>query len=341
MSQGLSDASLSRRVGTGLPEPKRHPDELHRSQTEPATGLPANRGKATRRKAVKILLAKEIGYCYGVEDAIDMAVLAAENANGRKVYTYGYIIHNPDTINLLQNKYGIQTIDNADEVTEQDAIVIIRTHGAKKAEIDRLKQRNIQVIDATCPFVIKTHRIVTSLQNDGYFVVVFGKSYHPEVIGILGQLNKEQIMCVQHKEDLEQIKWHLKIACVFQSTVTFDDFEWAIVPLARKCYELKIMKTVCEVTVTRQKYSHEVAKEADAMLVIGGKNSSNTHKLVDLCSKYTRTFHIEGRKELEGIDLSGAGVIGVTTGTSTPETVVEEIITYLKTRYNAVVEPSY
>ncbi|MBI4243242.1 MAG: 4-hydroxy-3-methylbut-2-enyl diphosphate reductase [Planctomycetes bacterium] len=287
---------------------------------------------------MKILLSNEIGYCYGVEDAVEIAIQIARNNNGKKIYTYGYIIHNPETINLLQKQYGVATIENADDITETNSIVIIRTHGAKKGEIEKIRQRGIQVVDATCPFVIKTHRIVTALQKEGFFVVVFGKSYHPEVIGILGQVDLENISCVQTKEDAEKIDWKLKIACVFQSTVTFEDFSWAIVPLARKCYEFKIIKTICEVTVTRQKYSADIAKEVDTMLVLGGMNSSNTKKLVEMCKNFTKTHHLETIDELKQLNLSSLNKIGITTGTSTPMSVVEEAIEHLKIKYGAILE---
>ena len=134
------------------------------------------------------------------------------------------------------------------------------------------------------------------------------------------------------QEDLEQVTWHLKIAVLFQSTVTYDDYTWAMEALAAKCYDLRVIKTICEVTLTRQRRSEEVARQVEQMIVIGGKNSSNTRKLVDVCSRYCTTHHIQEPEEVDALDLGSFGKIGITTGTSTPDFLVGRVIDRLKAR---------
>ncbi len=284
---------------------------------------------------MKIKIAKEIGYCYGVRDAVDATVEAAAKGT-EPVYTLGPVIHNPQTIEMLEKHYHVKTANSTEEVKDQGTVVV-RAHGATQDQISDLKGRGLNVIDATCPFVLKTHNKVKEFASEGYHVVIFGKKAHPEVIGIMGQVEAECTV-IEHKEDLDHLKWHLKIATVFQSTVTYDDFKWALPVIAEKCYELKVLKTICEVTITRQKYTNQIAKEVDAMVIIGGKNSSNTKKLAQMCQEYVKTFHIDDVKELDPIDLSWAKSVGISSGTSTPDSVVAAIVDSLKKRYNASVE---
>lgn len=284
---------------------------------------------------MKIKIAREIGYCYGVRDAVDATVDAAKGDNNQ-VYTLGQIIHNPQTIEMLEKHYHVKNANSPEEIPE-NSTVIVRTHGATKENVDKLRNNGLNVIDATCPFVLKTHKIVKELVDQGYHVVIFGHKSHPEVIGIRGQI-EGQCTIVEAEKDLDGINWNLKLAAVFQSTVTYNDFKWAMPILAAKCYDLKILKTICEVTITRQKYTNQVAKEVDAMVVIGGKNSSNTKKLVEMCQQYVKTFHIDGKDELNSLDLSWAKSVGVSSGTSTPDFLVQEIVDSLKSRYNATVE---
>lgn len=286
---------------------------------------------------MEIKIAREIGYCYGVRDAVQAAVDEAEHADGRKVYTYGPIIHNRQTIEELESKHGVVTANSVEEIAG-DSTVVIRTHGVPLETTERLNERGLKVVDATCPFVQKTQVRARKFIEGGFHLVILGKKQHPEVISIAGVAGK-QCTVVEHPEDIELVPRIPKIAVVFQSTVAYDDFEWAIPALAAKCYEINILKTICGVTITRQKRTEEIAREVDVMIIIGGKNSSNTKKLVDLSEKHAkRTHHIEGPEELDAIDFRGVSSVGVGSGTSTPQSLVDAVVEKLHTIADEVYE---
>jgi 4-hydroxy-3-methylbut-2-enyl diphosphate reductase len=280
---------------------------------------------------VDILIAKEIGYCYGVRDAVDMAIDESDKAGGAKVYTFGPVIHNHHTIDMLRDGHNVHTVDSMEEIGERGATVVIRTHGTTPAKMAALKEAGFNVKDATCPFVLKTHRKAREYAAEGYHIVILGHRNHPEVVGIAGQVPNNHSI-VDKKGDVDLVKRQLKIAALFQSTVTFDEYAWAIPVLASKCYEFKLLQTVCGVTITRQKRTEEVAREVDLMVIIGGRNSSNTRKLVEVSERHCRTVHIEEPEEIDGVDLSGIGRIGISTGTSTPEFLVDRLVDRLNAR---------
>lgn len=280
---------------------------------------------------MEIKIAKEIGYCYGVRDAVDMAIDESDKARGDKVYTFGPVIHNHHTIDMLKDEHNVHTVDSMEEIGEKGATVVIRTHGTTPPRMAALKEAGFDVKDATCPFVLKTQRKAREYAAEGFHIVILGHRQHPEVVGIAGQVPNSHTI-VDKREDIDQVKKHLKIAALFQSTVTFEDYVWAIPVLASRCYEFKVLQTICGVTITRQKRSSEVAREVDLMIVIGGRNSSNTKKLVEVCAKFCRTVQIEEPEESDAIDLGGVGRVGISTGTSTPEFLVDALVERLKAR---------
>jgi len=281
---------------------------------------------------MEIKIAKETGYCYGVRDAVDMAIDESEKGMGEKVYTFGPIIHNPDTIEMLENQFNVHAVDSIDQIAEPGATVVIRTHGTTPEKAQRLVEGGFQVKDATCPFVLKTHRKAREFASEGYHLVILGHKTHPELVGIAGQVKPDQYTIIDTKEDLQRLKRQLKIAVLFQSTVTYDDYAWAIPEIGSKCYEMRVLQTICGVTITRQKRTDEVAREVDLMIVIGGRNSSNTKKLVDVSRKYVPTHHIEEPCEIDAIDFTGVERVGIGTGTSTPDFLVDEVVERLKAK---------
>jgi 4-hydroxy-3-methylbut-2-enyl diphosphate reductase len=280
---------------------------------------------------MEIKIAKETGYCYGVRDAVDMAIDESEKKLGERVYTFGPIIHNPDTIQMLENQFNVHAVDAIEQIAEPGATVVIRTHGTTPEKAEALVGKGFQVKDATCPFVLKTHRKAREYAAEGYHIVILGHKKHPEVVGIAGQV-PGNCTIIDTPEDLESLKKQLKIAVLFQSTVTFDDYAWAIPKVAAKCYDLRVLQTICGVTITRQKRTEEIAREVEVMIVIGGKNSSNTKKLVDVSRRHAKTYHIEDPKEIDGIDFAGVQTVGIGTGTSTPDFLVDEVVERLKAK---------
>ncbi len=280
---------------------------------------------------VEVEIASEVGYCYGVRDAVNMAVEEAGRAGGARVYTFGPVIHNHHTIDMLKRQHNVHTVHSAGEIGGRGATVLVRTHGTTPARFQELKDLGLNVRDATCPFVLKTQRQAREMAAGGYHVVILGHHDHPEVVGIAGQV-PGGCTIVDKKEDLEGLGRHTRIAVLFQSTVTLEDYRWAIPEIAGRCYEMRIFQTVCGVTLTRQKRTEEVARRVDAMVIIGGRHSSNTRKLVEISGKQCRTHHIEEPEEIDGIDFSGVRKVGVSSGTSTPDFLVDELVKRLRSR---------
>jgi 4-hydroxy-3-methylbut-2-enyl diphosphate reductase len=280
---------------------------------------------------MEILVAKEIGYCYGVRDAVDMAIEESEKAGGEKVYTFGPVIHNHHTVDMLKSEHNVHTVNEMSEIGERGATVVIRTHGTTPQRQKDLVDAGFNVKDATCPFVLKTQRKAREYAADGYHIVILGHRNHPEVVGIAGQV-AGKCTIVDRKEDIDLVKRQLKIAVLYQSTTTLDEYEWAIPMLVAKCYEFHVLGTICGVTITRQKRTEEVAREVDLMIIIGGRNSSNTRKLVEVSERHCRTVHIEEPEEVDAIDLAGVKRVGISTGTSTPEFLVDRVIERLGLR---------
>ncbi len=280
---------------------------------------------------VEIEIAREVGYCFGVREAIDAAVQEARKAAGARVYTLGPIIHNRQTIDMLRRHHNVVTVNDVGEIGERGATVIVRTHGTTPDRFRQLKELGFNVKDATCPFVLKTQRKAREMAAEGYHVVILGRRDHPEVVGIAGQA-PGAVTIVDGRQDVAGIGNHGKIAVLFQSTVTLEDYDWAIAETARRCGEMRLFQTICGVTVARQKMAEDVARRVDAMIVIGGRNSSNTRKLVEIGGRHCRIHHVEAPEEVDAIDLRGVTRVGICTGTSTPDFLVDRVVGRIRAR---------
>lgn len=276
---------------------------------------------------MKILLAKEIGYCYGVRDAVRDVVRSVQE-EGKDVRTLGPLMHNPVAVRDLQEQYNVSSVQ---EISEFDGQVLaIRAHGVDPKALTPFMERGIEILDATCPFVKKTHKLARKLLEEEYFVVILGKKKHPEVIGIAGHV-EGNCLVIQTKEDLQNLRRKKKIGMVFQSTVTLEDFSDLIIEIAKRTRELKIYPTICDVTTRRQTEAQDMARKVDRMIVVGGENSSNTLKLVDLCKKEgTETVQIQTAEQLSSLSFEAIDSVGLITGTSTPQLVVDEIVSALE-----------
>jgi 4-hydroxy-3-methylbut-2-enyl diphosphate reductase len=279
---------------------------------------------------MKLCLAKEIGYCYGVRNAVESAVEEAQKKNG-PVVTFGEIIHNEHAVRSLRDQHGVGAIDRPEDVN--GGTVVIRAHGIPPETYRALESRGLNIVDATCPFVKKTHTVAKKLADEGYFIVILGKRDHPEVIGIQGAIGVSCVV-VEKSEDLEHVPMTARIAVVFQSTTTVEANRYALGPIAERCNEMRVMNTICDVTINRIEQAERLAPHVNAILVIGGKNSSNTKKLATMCRQLvSRTFHIEDASELQEAGLQSDDTVGIITGTSTPMFLVEDVVRALKKRY--------
>ena len=262
----------------------------------------------------EVRIARRTGFCYGVREAIDKAKESA--AAGKRTTTLGQVVHNEGVIAQLQAQ-GIETVDTLDEVTS-GAAVVIRAHGVRPEVLARAGARGLDVIDGTCTWVIQEQREIKRLVDEGYSIVLLGTPLHPEVVGLLGFA--PDTLVVDEEADWEKIPRRKKMALLSQSTQPPWKFEKLAAFMVGRCHELKIVNTVCPVTIRRQKDTVEAAREVDLMVVVGGRSSANTKELTRLCGIVgTRAIQIESEVDLtDPVLFAGATVVGVTGGTSTP-----------------------
>ncbi|MBE6903974.1 MAG: bifunctional 4-hydroxy-3-methylbut-2-enyl diphosphate reductase/30S ribosomal protein S1 [Ruminococcaceae bacterium] len=283
---------------------------------------------------MKITVAKSAGFCFGVSRAIDILWDCVEKEN-QDIYTLGPIIHNPQMIASLEknNVFAVKDFSNIDK----DKLIVIRTHGIEKDILNQLQEKSFRYIDATCPFVKKIHKIVKEQQEQNKKILIAGDPEHPEVKGIVSYA--KDVFVFKNLEELKkEIENNAEIVekdSILVAQTTFSKKEWKkINEYLRKLYtNVKIFDTICVATDERQNEAQKLAKENDAMIVIGGKESSNTTKLFEICSYYCpNSFHIETAKELpDGLEKYKR--IGITAGASTPDDIIKEVLQTMSEKY--------
>ena len=270
---------------------------------------------------MEIILAPNAGFCFGVRRAVDSVY---ENLNqALPIYTLGPIIHNPSVVEEL-NKKGVKVAEAIEDITEGK--VVIRSHGVGKEIYDKITSNNLEYIDATCPYVKRIHKLVEEYHHNGYDIIIIGEENHPEVIGIKGWCHN-QAYVVNHIEDVEKLPELDKACVVAQTTTARSRWDELVDKLKHKVKDLKEFNTICYATAQRQKEAESIAKTVDVMLVIGGKNSSNTKKLYNICKSYCKkTFAIETAKDIDFSVFDPKDVVGITAGASTPDWIIKEVI---------------
>jgi 4-hydroxy-3-methylbut-2-enyl diphosphate reductase len=277
-----------------------------------------------------IIVAQTAGFCFGVRIAVDMAKQAGEKLG--HVYTNGPIIHNKQVVNYLKS-IGVEEMQDYSQLKPGDT-VIIRSHGVPPKTERMLKEMDINVLDATCPFVKKVHDKVKQLVEEGYFVVIIGEEGHPEVIGTLGHLEEVggKGVVVENFEDLvKKVPKRNKIGVVAQTTQSEDFFREAVGYLAENTEELKVFNTICDATSVRQEEVKKIAPKVDVMIIIGGKHSGNTQRLYQISKALNpNTYHIETADELQKQWFENKENIGVSAGASTPDWIIQEVVNKIK-----------
>lgn len=267
---------------------------------------------------MKIITAKRAGFCFGVKRAVDMAFEAARNSSN--VFTFGPIIHNPQVIEKLRQQ-SVSPIDNIDD--DRIKTLIIRTHGVPGEISARLAEKGYEVVDATCPFVKKAQQYAKLLKEDGYQVVIIGDKEHPEVKGLMSYAG-DDVVVVNKDQELRKLK--RRVGVVVQTTQPVSVLKNFIAEALEQVEEIKVFNTICNSTSLRLKETKAMAKKADVMVVVGGKNSANTTQLATLCSSMAvPTYHIETSSEIKEEWFSGANNVGITAGASTPDWIIKEI----------------
>ena len=266
----------------------------------------------------RILLARHAGFCFGVRRAVETAERSAPAA------TLGPIIHNPQVVERLE-RMGVRSIDAPGDA-EAGSRVVIRSHGIGRGDYEALRARGCEIVDATCPFVKRIHDMARQASEDGVALIVVGEAEHPEVRGILGWTDAPSY-AVLTAEDVNSLPGLTEARVVSQTTMVASRFEAVCAMLREKIPKLDVQATICPATRDRQSEAAGIAAESDAMLVIGGKASSNSRKLYRLAADICRrTYFIETAAELDGIDLTPSDTIGITAGASTPDCIIKEVV---------------
>ena len=274
---------------------------------------------------MEVLLADKAGFCFGVQRAINTAFKAA---GGGKVYCLGPLIHNPQEVARLREA-GVETVDDFTALRPGDSL-IIRSHGVPPGVLVRAREQGLHVIDLTCPFVAKAQQHAELLMQEGYQVVVVGEPQHPEVQSILGHAGDNAVV-VEGPEDIERMQLQGRLGIVAQTTQSYGNFSEIVLRLLRLSKELKVFNTICSSTKERQEAASILASRVDAMIVVGGRNSANTTRLVTLCREAGKpAYHVEVEDEIRPEWLEGIRTVGVTAGASTPGWVIEAVVKRLR-----------
>lgn len=279
----------------------------------------------------KIIIGEKAGFCFGVERALRIARESCDQ-NQEPVYILGALIHNPRVIAELERQ-GVQTISDLEEA-EPGGILLIRSHGAGPQIFAAAQARGLTVIDATCPFVKQEQTLAQGLRQEGYQVVVVGDPSHPEVKAVVDTVDGDAVVVNPAKPGEWRTKrFKPKMGLVCQTTLPQEQLAAVVAELLLVAKELKIYNTICHATRERQTETAQLAQEVDVLLVIGGKNSANTRKLVEIGASFTPTYHIESGEEIKPQWLEGKKIIGVTAGASTPQSQISEVVDWLQQNY--------
>ena len=276
---------------------------------------------------MKLTIAKSAGYCFGVKRAVNMVYQEAEEAKV-PVYTYGPIIHNEEVVRDLKQR-GVHVVRELKELENlPKGKIIIRSHGISRREHEAMKACGFEVLDATCPFVLKIHRLVEKYSKEGYRIVIAGNEHHPEVEGILGWVEGQPAYTVTSQEDIEKLtlKEGEKVCLVAQTTFNYNKFQELVEIIKKKGYDISVLDTICNATEERQTEARKIAAESDLMIVIGDKHSSNTQKLYEISKKEcANTYYIQTSKDMDYHQIQSINNVGITAGASTPNNIIEEV----------------
>ena len=282
---------------------------------------------------MEVILAKSAGFCFGVKRAVD--TVYEQTGTGSKIYTYGPIIHNEEVVRDLEEK-GVTVLENEAELDAlTEGTVVIRSHGVERRINDAIAEKGLQVVDATCPFVKKIHRIVEKESADGRRIIIIGNRNHPEVEGICGWSLTEPTV-IESVEEAENFKANPeeKLCIVSQTTFNYNKFQDLVEIFQKKGYDVIVVNTICNATEVRQKEAREIAQRVDIMIVIGGTHSSNTRKLYEICQKECeRTYFIQTLDDLHLEIPKSAKLVGITAGASTPNNIIEEVQNYVRINF--------
>jgi len=275
---------------------------------------------------MKVILARTAGFCMGVKRAME-TVLTALNQKPERIYTYGPLIHNPQVLALLEER-GIGILKK--ETPEPGSLVVIRAHGIPPQEKEHLATWGCKIIDATCPRVAKVQAIIRRWARQGYATIIVGDADHPEVLGLMGYTEGRGYV-VKSPEDVARLPHLERVTVVAQTTQSESVFNARVAEIQNRFPEVQVYNTICDATASRQAEVQELAQQAEAIVVVGGRSSGNTQRLVEIArSTGLPTFHVETEQELDMAALQRFQVIGVTAGASTPHWLISNVVSMLQ-----------
>ena len=284
---------------------------------------------------MKVIRAKSAGFCFGVKRAVETVYEQVDKEKEKQIYTYGPIIHNAEVIKDMERN-GVKVLYSEEELDAlTDGLVIIRSHGVPKRICDKLAEKGIKYVDATCPFVKRIHNIVQEESNKGKEIIIIGDPEHPEVQGIRGwvegkayiiQTQEEMLRFLEKYESNENTVGKHPICVVAQTTFNYKKFKDLVEIISEKRYDINVLNTICNATKERQTEARNIAEEVEAMIVVGDKHSSNTQKLFEICKKAcNNTYYIQTLGDLDMNQLRSVETVGITAGASTPNNIIEEV----------------
>ncbi len=282
---------------------------------------------------MEVILAKSAGFCFGVKRAVEKAYEQIDS--GRRIYTYGPIIHNEEVVRDLEER-GVKVIENEKELAElKEGAVVIRSHGVPKQIYELINRNGLECIDVTCPFVKRIHNIVEKESGDGRQIIIIGNNGHPEVEGIKGWSHTPAAVIESVKEAEEFKADPRKPLCIVsQTTFNYNKFQELVEIFQKRGYNVNVVNTICNATEERQKEAGEIAAKVDVMIVIGGRHSSNTQKLYEICrGKCAATYFIQTLEDLHLELPKTAALVGITAGASTPNNIIEEVQNYVRINF--------
>ena len=289
---------------------------------------------------MEVKVAKTAGFCFGVQRAVDK-VYELIGSCPDKLFTLGPIIHNEEVVNDLEEK-GVRAVTEEElKALPKGSTVVIRSHGVGKEVYDHLKEHGLSYVDVTCPFVLKIHRIVEKESKAGSHIVIIGDPDHPEVVGICGWCMGPYTVIRTEQDALDFVPPDGKNICIVsQTTFNYNKFKDLVEILCKKRYDntvlniLNILNTICNATEERQREAKSIAGEVDTMLVVGGKHSSNTQKLFEICKKECEnTYYIQTPVDLDSDMFQCSSYVGITAGASTPKKIIEEVQEHVRIKF--------
>lgn len=302
---------------------------MPRPRPSGACGFPAN------GIALKIIVADNAGFCFGVERALEMVMGERERPASagpeqaqRPIHTLGPLIHNPQVVERLREA-GVEQVASVEEVASGGTLAI-PSHGISPEVLEQARARGLRLLDATCPFVARAQDNVRSLAAEGYQVIILGDKGHPEVAGLVGAAGGRAVV-VENEEELASVRLRQRVGLVVQTTQAPARLRAVAGALAERARELRAYNTICAATSQRQESAVRLARQVDVMIVVGGKNSANTNRLRQVCAQAgVETHHVETAAELDPHWFEGKQRVGVTAGASTPDWIINEVVEALR-----------